>query len=384
MIPMHSQFFSQLDRFRVTNPGQNVSPRVVAVDALRGFDLFWIVGAEAILKSLDRILHTPSTEFISIQLSHVTWTGFHFYDLIMPLFLFIVGVSMPFSFKKRIEKGGSSSSLWSHIIKRVILLWILGMAVQGNLLGLNWGNIKFYSNTLQAIASGYLISSILILYLRVPWQIIGTGLLMLVYWVFIALVPVPGYGPGIITPEGNFAIYFDKLVFGMHQDGTTYSWIISSLNFGATTMLGVFSGYLLQSEIKVNRKAVYLAAAGVLLIVSGSIWHIWLPSVKHIWTSSFVLFSGGICLFSLALFLWLIDGLNLKRGFTFFTIIGMNAIFAYCAAHLYDFGQISDVILGGLKQYCGEWYRFIHALGGFGVLYLILWAMYKNRIFIKI
>jgi predicted acyltransferase len=381
---MNSKLFSLLDRYRVTNPAQNVSSRIVAVDALRGFDLFWIIGAEAILKSLDRILHTPSTQFISDQLSHVTWTGFHFYDLIMPLFLFIVGVSMPFSFKKRIEKGGAPSSLWPHIIKRVILLWILGMAVQGNLLGLNWTNIKFYSNTLQAIASGYLISSILILCLRVPWQIIGTGVLMLAYWALLALVPVPGYGSGVITPEGNFAIYIDKLIFGTHQDGTTYSWIVSSLNFGATTMLGVFSGYLLQSEIKVIRKAVYLAAAGVTLILLGSIWHIWFPSVKHIWTSSFVLFSGGICLVSLSLFLWLIDGLNFKRGFTFFTVIGMNAIFAYCASHLYDFGQIADVVLGGLKQYCGEWYRLLHALGGFGILWFILWIMYKYKIFIKI
>jgi predicted acyltransferase len=373
-----------MESFRVTNPCQKATSRIIAVDALRGFDLFWIIGAEAILKSLDRILHTPATGFISNQLSHVTWTGFHFYDLIMPLFLFIVGVSMPFSFRKRIEKGGYPSSLWPHIIKRVILLWILGMAVQGNLLDLRWSNIKFYSNTLQAIASGYLISSIIILYFRVPWQVILTGMLMLAYWLLLALAPVPGFGSGVISPEGNFAIYFDKLVFGTHQDGTTYSWIISSLNFGATTMLGVFSGYLLQSDIKVKRKAIYLAAAGTALVILGSIWHIWLPSVKHIWTSSFVLFSGGICLFSLSLFLCLIDGLNLKRGFTFFAVIGMNAIFAYCASHLFDFGQVADVVLGGLKQYCGEWYPFIHALGGFGVLYFILWVMYKYRIFIKI
>jgi predicted acyltransferase len=381
---MENKFFSQMDLFMVTKPGQNVSGRIAAVDALRGFDLFWIIGAEAILKSPDRILHTPATGFISTQLTHVTWTGFRFYDLIMPLFLFIVGVSMPFSFKKRIEKEGSPSALWPHIIKRVVILWILGMAVQGNLLSLNWSNIKFYSNTLQAIASGYLISSILILYLRVPWQVIGTGLLLIIYWTLLTLAPVPGYGPGVITPEGNFAIYIDKLVFGIHQDGTTYSWIISSLNFGATTMLGVFSGYLLQSGMEVKRKSLYLAAAGAALILLGSIWHIWFPSVKHIWTSSFVLFSGGICLLSLSLFLWLIDGLNLKRGFSFFTVIGMNAIFAYCAAHLYDFGQIADVVFGGLKQYCGEWYRLIHALGGFGVLYFILWLMYRYRIFIKI
>jgi predicted acyltransferase len=381
---MKESIFAQLDKLRVTNPRSGNPQRIVSVDALRGFDLFWIIGAEAILKSLDRILHTPTTGFISTQLNHVTWTGFRFYDLIMPLFLFIVGVSMPFSFRKRLERGSSTSSIWIHIIKRVILLWILGMAVQGNLLGYNWSNIKFYSNTLQAIASGYLIAAFLILYLRVQWQAVGVVVLMLLYWAFLTLVPVPGFGPGVITPEGNFAIYFDKLVFGTHQDGTTYSWIISSLNFGATTMLGVFSGYLLQSEMKTMRKAAWLAAAGAGLMVLGSIWHVFFPSVKHIWTSSFVLFSGGLSVLCLSLFLWLIDGLNLKRGFTFFTIIGMNAIFAYCASHLYDFGQISDVLFGGLRQYCGEWYRLIHAAGGFGILYLILWTMYRYKIFIKI
>jgi predicted acyltransferase len=381
---MLKQFFSQLDRFRVSRPGLTVSSRVNSVDALRGFDLFWIIGAEAMLKSLNRIFDSPTTNFISTQLNHVEWTGFRFYELIMPLFLFIVGVSLPFSFRRRLEKSPSKATLWPHIIKRVLLLWILGIAVQGNLFDYDWSKIKFYSNTLQAIASGYLISAILVLYLKVSWQAIGTLLLMLVYWAILALAPVPGIGAGVITPDGNFAIYFDKLILGSFQDGTTYSWIISSLNFGATTMLGVFAGYLLQSELKINKKVIWLVIAGIALIILGSIWHIWLPSVKHIWTSSFVLFSGGICLLSLALFLWLVDGLNFKKGFLFFTIIGMNAIFAYCASHLFDFGQVADVVVGGLKQHTGDWYRFIRALGGFGVLYLILWQMYKHKIFIKI
>jgi predicted acyltransferase len=381
---MLKQFFSQLDRFRVSRPGLTVSSRVNSVDALRGFDLFWIIGAEAVLKSLNRIFDSPTTNFISTQLNHVEWTGFRFYELIMPLFLFIVGVSLPFSFRRRLEKSPSKATLWPHIIKRVLLLWILGIAVQGNLFDYDWSKIKFYSNTLQAIASGYLISAILVLYLKVSWQAIGTLLLMLIYWAILALAPVPGVGVGVITPDGNFAIYFDKLILGSFQDGTKYSWIVSSLNFGATTMLGVFAGYLIQSELKINKKVIWLLIAGIALIILGSIWHIWLPSVKHIWTSSFVLFSGGICLLSLALFLWLVDGLNFKKGFLFFTIIGMNAIFAYCASHLFDFGQVADVVVGGLKQYTGDWYRFIRALGGFGVLYLVLWQMYKHKIFIKI
>lgn len=381
---MLKQFIAQIERFRVDRPGLAVAGRITSIDALRGFDLFWIIGAEAILKGLDRVLNSPATNFISTQLDHVEWTGFRFYDLIMPLFLFIVGVSIPFSYRRRLERNPSKAALWPHIIKRFILLWILGMAVQGNLLDYNWSNMKFYSNTLQAIASGYLIASVLILYLRVSWQVIGTVLFMLIYWAIIALVPVPGFGAGVITPEGNFAIYFDKLVLGSFQDGTPYSWIISSLNFGATTMLGVFAGYLLQSEIKITRKAVFLVIAGISLIILGSIWNLWLPSVKHIWTSSFVLFSGGICMLSLSLFVLLVDQLNFKKSFVFFTIIGMNAIFAYCASHLFDFGKVADVFVLGLKPYVGEWYRFLRALGGFGILYLILWQMYKHKIFIKI
>jgi predicted acyltransferase len=381
---MLKQFFSQADRFMVDRPGLAKATRVVSVDALRGFDLFWIIGAEAVLKSLNRVINSPTTNFISTQLNHVEWTGFRFYDLIMPLFIFIVGVSLPFSLRGRLEKNPSKSALWPHIIKRVILLWILGMAVQGNLLDYDLSKIKFYSNTLQAIASGYLISAIIVLYFRVAWQAICTILLMLVYWAIIGLIPVPGVGAGVITPDENFAIYFDKLVFGAFQDGTTYSWLVSSLNFGATSMLGVFTGYLLQSELKINKKVIWLAVAGITLIIAGSVWNLILPSVKHIWTSSFVLFSGGLCVLSMALFLWLIDGLNLKKGFLFFTIIGMNAIFAYCASHLFDFGHVADIFTGGLKQYTGDWYRFIRALGGFGVLYLILWQMYKHKIFIKI
>lgn len=381
---MLKELFSRLEQFRVDKPGLPVTGRVVSVDALRGFDMFWIIGGEAVFRTFERIYFSGDNGFISRQLTHVEWTGFRFYDIIMPLFLFIVGVAMPFSFRKRLEKVPSKAAMWPHIIKRVIVLWILGMAVQGNLLDYDWDKIKFFSNTLQAIACGYLIASLLMLYCRISWQIAGTVILMFIYWALLAFASVPGFGPGVITPDGNFAIYIDKLILGKFQDGTTYSWIVSSLNFGATVMLGVFSGYLLQSGLKTGKKITSLIIAGVALIILGKVWGIWLPSVKHIWTSSFVLFSGGLCILLLALFMFLVDKLDLKKGFLFFTIIGMNAIFAYCASHLFDFGQVADVFVGGLKDCTGAWYYFLRALGGFGVLYFILWLMYKYRIFIKI
>jgi predicted acyltransferase len=141
-------FTDKLEQFHVYHPLPGLTGRAMSVDALRGFDMFWIIGGEAILKSLDKIFNSPSTGFIVTQLNHVKWEGFRFYDLIMPLFLFIVGVSMPFSYRRRLQANPSKKRLWPHIIRRVIILWILGMAVQGNLLDWKWADIKFYSNTL--------------------------------------------------------------------------------------------------------------------------------------------------------------------------------------------------------------------------------------------
>ncbi len=371
-------------RFHVTSSGTSAVGRIESVDALRGFDMFWIIGGEYIIKSLDSAVHSPATSFLSNQLDHVEWTGFRFYDIIMPLFLFIVGVSIPFSYKRRLEKDPNKSHLWKHIIRRFIILWILGMAVQGNLLGYDFSQFKFYSNTLQAIASGYLIASIVILYLRLNWQVITAGILLFVYWMVLMLVPIPGIGAGAFTPHDNFAIYLDKLVFGSFQDGTTYSWILSSLNFGVTVLLGVFTGYFLQSDYSKLKKIYYLVLGGFGLIVLALLWNIWLPIVKHIWTSSFVLFAGGISVLLVALFSWMVDYMKWKKAFSFFIVIGMNAIFAYMAAHLFDWGLIADVFLKGLEKYVGSYYGFIRAIGGFSILYFILYLMYRNKIFIKI
>jgi predicted acyltransferase len=128
----------------------------------------------------------------------------------------------------------------------------------------------------------------------------------------------------------------------------------------------------------------YMVIAGLGHIALALVWNIWHPIVKHIWTSSFVLFSGGICLLLVVLFSWMVDYLNMQKGFSFFIVIGMNAIFAYLAAYLFDFGLIADVFLKGLEKYVGSFYGFIRALGGFSILYFIFYKMYKLKIFIKI
>src|SRR4030043_2022813 len=169
--------------------------------------MFWIMGGEVIFKSLDQIFHSPATQFISTQLEHVEWLGFRFYDIIMPLFVLLAGISMPFAISRRLGKNNSKSALWPHIIKRFILLWIIGMAVQGNLLTYDPAQFKFYSNTLQSIAMGYLIASVFILYINVRRQVLATIGLMLTYWIAMAVIPVPGVGAGLYTPHEQLALF---------------------------------------------------------------------------------------------------------------------------------------------------------------------------------
>ncbi len=223
----------------VERPEAATAGRLMSLDALRGFDMFWIVGGHAIVSGLGKGLSSEWFDrHILPQIQHVPWEGFTAWDLIMPLFLFLVGAAMPFSFAKRLAQGESRGRLFLHVLYRVVILWILGMVAQGRLLEYDLSQLQLYSNTLQAIAAGYLIASVLLLTLRPTWQFVVTAGLLLAYWGLLALAPVPGYGAGQLTPEGNMAIYIDKLILGRFQDGTTYTWILSGMTFAATVMMG--------------------------------------------------------------------------------------------------------------------------------------------------
>lgn len=377
---------NSLNIFHVKDSTLLTKERVVSVDALRGFDMFWIFGGEGIFIGLDKVFHNKITKFINEQLNHVEWFGFHFYDIIMPLFLFMVGISMVYSYRKRLSNEKSDIPLWKHTIKRFFLLWFLGMIVQGNLLTYDISQFHLYANTLQAIAMGYLIATFIVLYLPVVHQITATFGLMLLYWAIMALIPIDGTTAGAYTPDLNVANVFDNFILGHFDDGYDYSWIIPSLNFGATTMLGVFTGYILQSKAGKYAKFFNFVLFGIALIVLAQIWNIWHPIIKKIWTSSFVLFSGGICVLLLALFYLVIDVWNIRKGTKWMIVIGSNAIFAYVVSHVFgdQLRLMANVLLNGLKPDIGNWFDTLSYTGGVLILFAALRYMYKNKIFIKI
>jgi len=356
--------------------------RLESLDVLRGFDMFWIIGGEWIFGSLHGIFKSPVTEFIGTQLTHVRWEGFRFWDVIMPLFLFIVGAALPFSISKRLARGDSTKKLYFHIFKRFVILFILGMVAQGHLLEYDLSKLHLFSNTLQAIAVGYLIAALIMLNLRVKWQIGITAGLLFLFWGLMVLIP--GFGPRSLTPEGNLAISIDKWVLGSFQDGTTYSWILSSLAFACTVLLGVFASYILRSNISKKKNFLWLTAFGIFCAGLGLLWSLVFPIIKHIWTSSFVLFSGGLCILLLALFYLIIDVWGFRKWAFVFKVIGMNAIAVYMATRLFDFRLMGNVFIGGLAERLGAWNGLIQGLAGFTVIWLILYFLYNKKIFIKI
>jgi predicted acyltransferase len=323
---------------------------------------------------------------MNVQLQHVDWIGFRFEDLIMPLFMFLVGVVMPFSFQRRLAEG-SKAGLYRHILIRVIILWILGMIAQGNLLAFDASKLKLYSNTLQAIAAGYLIASIAMLHFSARVQHIICAALLLLFWALLAWVPVPGFGAGVLTKDGNLAMYIDQHVLGRFQDGGPwwpYTWILSSITFGATVLTGVFTGQFLQRNMPGSYKAFGLMAIGLIYIALGCLWGVWFPIIKHIWTSSFVLLSSGVSMILLGIFYLVIDVWGWKKWAFGFIVIGSNAIVAYMIVRIVNFGDIANKIVGGLAPRTGSWADFVHATAAFGILWLVLWYMYRNKTFIKI
>ena len=371
--------------------------RLESLDVLRGFDLFLLVGLESVMHQLSGTIQTPSFHSFMWCFTHADWEGFSSWDLVMPLFMFMSGITIPFALS-RYKNEADKLLVYKRIFKRVILLWIFGMMCQGNLLGLNPDRIYFYSNTLQSIAMGYLISALLFLHTSIKTQIIMAITLLLVFWGAMELITIQGYGGGNYTPDGNLAEWIDRAVLGRFRDGARvtdgvvlfhdsyrYTWILSSLNFGVTVLTGVFAGYIIRAKSwKEERKMTYLLLIGASMVAAGWMWGMWHPVIKKLWTGSMVLVSSGYCFLLMALFYYIIDYKGWNKYAKWLKVYGMNSIVAYMLAMCFNFSSISRSLLYGLEQYMGNYYPVLIAVSNATIIYLILWILYRNKLFLKV
>lgn len=424
-----------------------VKKRILSLDVLRGFDLIVLLCIGPLFLALasgpfaETFKESAFWQKALAQFHHVKWEGFVAWDLIMPLFLFMVGTALPFSLSKyKKSEGRSTFALYLRILRRVILLWILGMVAQGHLLDLKWQGLHFYSNTLQAIAAGYLIACILYLLFNTPGQILSTFVLLFAYWGAMTWIKVGDFGGGSFHPDTNLAEWIDRQVLGCWRDGVTfnsdgtwafsssyhYTWILSSLTFGVTVMLGVFAGEMIRSPLAAQEKEGFpenpteqlsdeallarlrsnkqrsvpltqgkcftlLMVIGAVLTLVGHGWAQipegmfgYCPLIKIIWTPSMTLFAGGLSFLLLGLFYAIFDWMGLRWGTTFFIVVGMNPITAYILPYFINFRDVAKTSLKGTSQYLGTWYTPMIVLAGFGLLWYILWVMYRNQKFLRV
>jgi predicted acyltransferase len=361
------------------------SARVASIDALRGFDMFWITGGDALVYHLSRALPIPITLMLAGQFKHVEWEGFHFYDLIFPLFVFIVGLVLPFSLTRRLEAGGNRRELYLHALRRLFLLFFLGLLANG-LLDLNFPNLRILG-VLQRISIAYFFATLLVMNFKVRGQAVATGLILLGYWAIMALVPVPGFGPGNFTMQGNLAAYLDQRFlphpFCCYDYGDNEG-IISNIPAIATCMLGALAGHWLRTAYSQKRKLLGLIAAGVVSLGAGWVWSLVFPIVKNIWSSSFVLFAGGWSLLLLALFYGIIDVLGYRKWAFVFTVIGANSITIYLARHFFNFKEVGLIFTHGFINYLGVWKPFAIELGSVVAGWMFLYYLYKQKIFLRV
>lgn len=368
--------------------------RLVSLDVLRGFDMFWIIGGGSLIVSLAETTGWGWLQVIAEQMHHVKWEGFHFEDLIFPLFMFISGVAIPYAITSKVERGVPRKDLLKMVIKRGLILVVFGILYNGALqnretLQNGLPGIRIAS-VLGQIGLAYLFAAIIVLYTsslrsRLVWLggiLGGIAVLQLV-------VPVPGHGAGLLDPEWGINAWLDRLLLPGRLHGKTFDpegllCIISAIS---VTLMGAVAGHVLRDGKPASiRKSGILAVTGIGLIVLALILSPFYPIIKAAWTVPFNLLTAGISFVLLSLFYFMIDVKKWTGGIAsykilFFKVIGMNSITIYMATRIINFGAIAGFFLGWLGGAWGEW---VIIAGAVTIEWLFLYYLYKNKIFLRV
>lgn len=362
-------------------------PRLASLDALRGFDMFWIIGGEFIFHNMAKATGAPFWVFLSGQFTHPDWNGFHIYDLIFPLFLFLAGASVPFSIGQALENGAAKKTLMLRVVKRGVILVLLGWFCNNGLRIQPVADMRFCS-VLGRIGIAYSIACIIWLYAGHRAQYIWFASLLIGYWLLLKLTSAPGFLPGDLTMPGNFASYTDrllipgKLYLGIHDP----EGLCATIPAVSTGLLGIFAGMRLKSEIySPQKRVVHLATAGVVSLLLAQIWNLDFPINKNLWTSSFVLHTGGLSLLLLALFYYLIDVRGYVRWAFLFRIIGVNSILIYISSRFINWPYLNNALFQWAGQLAGVTYSpVVMSVGFLAVKLLVLYFLYRKKIFLRV
>lgn len=388
-----------------TTAAQDVPGRLMSLDALRGADMFLIIGGAGLVTALCKWLGFGADCWLADQMTHVMWHGFHQHDTIFPLFVFLAGAAWPFSYAKQRERGRTTGQVVRKILVRVFLLALLGVA-DARFFKFQFGSLR-YDSILAHVGLCWGLAALLYVFVR-SWKVrlaVAFGLLA-VHWLVLFCFSAPDaaallsstdpvvaklvkayapWGTGNFSFTGNIANWMDRMfvpnVSVWDPDG-----LFAKVSGMALASFGVLAGeWLRSSSASGNRKAQVLVGAGLGALVLCLVWSPLCPVNKKIWTSTFVLAAAVYSLFLLALFYWIIDVRGWRAWSFFFRVIGLNSITIYVMGRFMNFDKMSLFFFSGIADLgCELWGGVVFWFGVLTVEWLVLWHLYRQRIFLRV
>ena len=370
-----------------------IKERIKSIDVLRGLSMFLLmasgeIGGGGIGPAFIKLFNLPQS--VIEQFGYTKWEGLTIHYLIMPVFIFVSGMTIPISTNKRLSQCHRKRDLLPHIFKRVLVLYLLGLIAGAHLFELkqqSFAVVPLYNNVLQYIGISYLVCSTLIL-MKVPVKtlaLITVGLLLL-YWMLFLFIPVPGWEGGRYSAEMNLTTYVDDIVLGSHRPEWRPSMaVLGTISFIANMLIGVLMSQILTSNRDRKDKITLMIIIGAVMMLIGFIWGQFFPIIRGMWTSSYVLVNCGIATLLFVVFYLIIDVYGYAKWSIFFLVFGVNSIAIYFAAHIYNFRLIGNAFVGGLSRFLSpNVQNFVEATAALTVMWLILYWMYRKKTFIKV
>jgi predicted acyltransferase len=363
----------------------NTKVRLKSLDALRGFDMLFIMGLAELVIVVCNLLPCGATGWFAGQMEHVEWHGLAHHDTIFPLFLFIAGISFPFSIDGQKAAGKSDRQIYLKIVRRGIVLVLLGVVYNG-LFRFNFETMR-YASVLGRIGLAWMFAALLYKSFGTKVCVAISVAILIGYWLLMWLAP------GSATPfsfDDNLVGTIDRVLLPgrLHERTFDPEGLFSTLPAIVTALLGMFTGQFVRQpaeRFSGTKKSVYMFAAAMLLLVAGCVWSYWFPLNKKLWTSTFVCVVGSYSLLMFALFYYIIDVKGIARWSFFFRVVGLNSITIYLAQRVIDFHGISDFFLSGIVAACpAAWGQLISVSGYVAVCWLFLYFLYRQKIFLKV
>ena len=358
--------------------------RILAIDALRGFDMFWLIVVDAFFHALEKAWPNGFSQTMSTQLHHVD-VGLHLYDLLFPTFVFLAGCSWPFSLASQQERGCGRGQITLRIFKRFVLLFFLGAVLFG-FMSFDFNHVRFNS-IFGRIGFGWAVAALATLYLPRRWWIVGVTVFA-VYWLAMQFGPGllnPGADPWTWNPDNMIAV-FDRWIGKPPPDRHGGEGFFTAIGCIPTAFLGVWAGKILKrTDVGSGRKMLELAGVTVILAVLGALAALTCPCMKPMWNPTFILVAGAFSTGFLALFHWLID----VRGFVAwsfpFRVIGMNAMIIFFLNAYVPFKDMAHQFLCGVESWLpAVWTAPVDCAGRVLLSWLLLYFLYRKKTFLKV